>query len=860
MKKRIISQAVSLALITLAVTPANAADYSGVTLNTSTGVLRGANTYTNVNLNIDNNSGIENGTHEFFSNSTVNVTGYLGILDGTFIFRGNTLINLGVNPANSWTTSYYNSATVNADGVGSYSRGAHTAYDSTTINLNSEQSFTEIAELEAWYATTVNVNAENAVDGGTMIFREFTEMNASHSRGITGGSQTFYVLSKLNATASNAITGGTQNFYDSSSLILTGSISGGTQDFTGTSELLLKSGSYINGGTQRFTGSSKMILDEVGAGFNVQGGIIDLAGVSSTLDLGTNNSLTVSDLIGNGTVFSSGTAGTMSRLIIDDYGTQTFSGQIISGPAEIDVRKTGPGTFNLTGTINTQRDLAIDGGKFLANGSVLTPNTIVNANSTIGGSGTVNNLIINNAGILAPGNSIGTLNVAGNLSFNPLSTYEVEVNDQGQSDHTAVAGVATLAGTVNVIAETGSYHSGLVFNILSASGGIVNEFDHLNTNLAFLSPELTYQGNDVLITFVSNGVTPGQVSVIGGGNSNQQGVADSLPSVTSPAIGQAIQGLSVTGAMNAYTQLGGELHATAHAGMIEDSDFLRSSVVNRLANHDGNEAWMKVTNIDASTGKTGLNDDASRRANAALFGVDRQVGNDDAWTVGVVGGYGNTNTSTLRSTGRADTAHIGAYLGRAIDQVNVKVGLGYAYHSVDTERKINFGTFNSKIKGDYAAHSVQAFADVGYAFRVGAGTVEPFLNVAGVQINRESFRERNSDAALSVKSENTFTTFTTAGVRLNQPVFQYRGADVALVGSVGFRNAAGDVTPSSTQRIGDGGVFNTQGNPIARNAVVFDLGLNAKITDTLVAGVGYRGQSGDNLRSHATSFNLNWLF
>lgn len=53
MKKRIISQAVSLALITLAVTPANAADYSGVTINTSTGVLRGANTYTNVNLNIE---------------------------------------------------------------------------------------------------------------------------------------------------------------------------------------------------------------------------------------------------------------------------------------------------------------------------------------------------------------------------------------------------------------------------------------------------------------------------------------------------------------------------------------------------------------------------------------------------------------------------------------------------------------------------------------------------------------------------------------------------------------------------------------------------------------------------------------
>lgn len=858
MKKRIISQAVSLAMLTMAISQAYATDYNNETVNTSSGVINTSNTYTNAILNVDTGSGLQSGSHVFYGASVANFTGNWGVIEGHFTYWNDAQVNIGTQAAVSWEATYNDNTTVNVMS-GGLMRGTHNGLRNAQFNLLDQSAITDDVEIWLWDDARITTHSDWAIAGGTIHARGRSQIEINNQWGIGGGVQNFEDSATLIATASQSIFGGQQYFYNDASLLLTESITNGDLSFANSSRFQLGSGAGISG-SFTFTDNAEFLIGGSNLSFNIQSASINLDGANTKLDLGDANALVVSSLYGSGTITTSGPAGTMSRLIIDDYGTQTFSGSIISGLADIDVRKTGPGTFNLTGTIDTHRDLSIDGGLFLANGTVHSPNTIVNANSTLGGSGTVSNLLINNAGILAPGNSIGTLNVAGNLSFNPLSTYEVEVNDQGQSDHTAVAGVATLAGTVNVIAEAGSYHSGLVFNILSASGGIVNEFDHLNTNLAFLSPELKYQGNDVLITFVSNGVTPGQVSVIGGGNSNQQGVADSLPSVTSPAIGLAIQGLSVTGAMNAYTQLGGELHATAHAGMIEDSDFLRSSVLNRLANHDGNEAWMKVTNIDATTGKTGLNDDASRRANAALFGVDRQVGNDGAWTVGVVGGYGTTNTSTLRSTGRADTAHIGAYLGRAIDQVNVKVGLGYAYHSVDTERKINFGTFNSKIKGDYAAHSVQAFADVGYAFRVGAGTVEPFLNVAGVQINRESFRERNSDAALSVKSESTFTTFTTAGVRINQPVFQYRGADVALVGSVGFRNAAGDVTPSSTQRIGDGGVFDTQGNPIARNAVVFDLGLNAKITDTLVVGVGYRGQSGDNLRSHATSLNLNWLF
>ena len=57
----------------------------------------------------------------------------------------------------------------------------------------------------------------------------------------------------------------------------------------------------------------------------------------------------------------------------------------------------------------------------------------------------------------APGNSIGTINVQGNLVFTAASTYLVEI-DPNTSDRTNVTGTATLGGaTVSAIYATGSY-------------------------------------------------------------------------------------------------------------------------------------------------------------------------------------------------------------------------------------------------------------------------------------------------------------------------------------------------------------------------------------------------------------------
>ena len=82
------------------------------------------------------------------------------------------------------------------------------------------------------------------------------------------------------------------------------------------------------------------------------------------------------------------------------------------------------------------------------NGSVVGPVNVFAA-GRLGGNGSVGNTIVQ--GTLAPGNSIGTLTVNGNLQQDASAVYEVEIDAAGASDRTVVNGTATVGGAVRVI-------------------------------------------------------------------------------------------------------------------------------------------------------------------------------------------------------------------------------------------------------------------------------------------------------------------------------------------------------------------------------------------------------------------------
>ncbi|PRD40341.1 autotransporter outer membrane beta-barrel domain-containing protein, partial [Phyllobacterium phragmitis] len=113
-------------------------------------------------------------------------------------------------------------------------------------------------------------------------------------------------------------------------------------------------------------------------------------------------------------------------------------------------------------------------------------------------------------GTLAPGNSIGTLNVA-NITINAGSTYTVELNDGGfvagtNSDLLNATGTATINGgnvhvtPVNGTDDGSTYTVGGVYTIITAGTAVTGTFDTLTDDYAFLNFALGYDANNVFLT------------------------------------------------------------------------------------------------------------------------------------------------------------------------------------------------------------------------------------------------------------------------------------------------------------------------------------------------------------------------
>ena len=199
-------------------------------------------------------------------------------------------------------------------------------------------------------------------------------------------------------------------------------------------------------------------------------------------------------------------------------GKDTFNLSLIGAGQQYDgfstFNKVDSSNWTVTGT--GAQDWNVLGGTLSVNGTINGLVT-VNAGGTLGGTGTIDNVVVN-GGVLAPGNSIGTLNVAGSLTFSAASSYMVEISG-ASSDLTRVAGAATLGGATVVVVPSGTVTK--QYTILTATGGVPDTFNPVVSGVSpNLNPTLSYDTNNVYLNFALN---------YGGGlNVNQQNVANAL--------------------------------------------------------------------------------------------------------------------------------------------------------------------------------------------------------------------------------------------------------------------------------------------------------------------------------------------
>lgn len=750
--------------------------------------------------------------------------------DGTWNAASTQWLNQGGTAPASWAGNY----AVFKDDDG---------YVGGTITLEGAQSFLGLQFVDRGYVLQ---------GGGQLI----TDAAGSEIRVLADSAE---IASEITGTgalikteAGTLILSGT-NSYSGGTTIQSGTLQIGNGGTTGSI-----AGNVANSGTLAFARS-----DATSFGGTISGtGAVRI--LSGTVTLTADNGYTGGTSIATGATLQLGNGGTAGGLTgnVANNGTLVFNRSndivfagVFSGAGSI--RQAGSGETELTGDSSGYTGTTtVAAGTLAVNGRLGGALTVLAA-GRLQGTGTLGNTIV--SGTIAPGNSIGTLNVAGNIVFNTGSTYEVEADATGLADRIVATGTATInGGTVSVLAGAGNYRPETNYLILHADGGITGtgRFGGVTSNLAFLDPSLSYDGNNVYlrlrrndISFASIGATP---------NQRATGTATQALGWNSPVFAAAVN-LSTEQARAAFDQLSGEIHASARTALIEDSRFLRDAATDRLRTADsGFAVWGNGFGSWGHWGSDGNAARVNRSINGFVLGADAPVLGKAR--LGIVGSYGKASFDTRAhsSSGKRESYEFGIYGGADLGAAAVRIGVSHGWHQLDTTRLVAFPGFSDSLKGERDARTTQVFGEFAYRIELGATRVEPFADFAHVRLSTDGITEKGGAAALRLASADSSTSFSTLGLRA-APSFSLGGAKLTARGTLGWRHAFGDVTPLSAMQFASGGdSFRIAGTPIARNAAALDTGIDIALTSRAVLGIAYGGQfgSGASDQSVRASFNL----
>ncbi len=391
----------------------------------------------------------------------------------------------------------------------------------------------------------------------------------------------------------------------------------------------------------------------------------DISGSGALIKNGTgnliltgNNTYSGGTLINGGTLtghaqaFGSGTITDNATLVVDQSTNDTLANTLTGNGALI---KRGVGSLNLTGNSSLSGATTVQAGRLAVNGNLGNSIVSVQQGATLGGNGTVGGINVAQGGVVAPGNSVGQLNVNGDVNLAQGSVYQVESDANGNADRIVASGRATLNNSTLSLVEGGNWVAASRYSIISAAGGVSGAFAAVQTNFAFLTPTLNYTATDVGLTLDRNAQTFASLAT----TRNASAVAQGLDSAgAGNALWRQVVQDDAATAQATFKALSNELHASTQSALIEDSRLVRNAMNDRMQQAQSAQSFGSTTQTlagDASrgvvwtqaigaTGQTDSSRDASgleTRTSGLLFGADVPL--DDTWRIGALAGFSNSS-------------------------------------------------------------------------------------------------------------------------------------------------------------------------------------------------------------------------
>jgi len=754
------------------------------------------------------------------------------------------------------------------------------------------------------------------VEAGTLVLDQGASLTAGSDIQVIGGTLVVSQGSKLDNGPATFFVASTVRIDGAGTLVTTGNVL--VMGVFAPVSVTVSGGATLNGGggaaVGGFGATASVLVTGAGSQWIVGGSGLGIGGSGST----DAASITVAD--GGGLVIASGDLGigSLGTLNIGNGGkagsVTLIAGAILNDGAIIadftdvatlaaaiggtgTLTKRGAGTLTLTGANTYTGGTTVSGGKLVVNGSVT--GTVTLNGGALGGSGTVGAVFANAGGTVAPGNSIGTLTVAGNVAFASGSTYQVEINPAGQSDKVVASGTATITGgTVQVLAERGTYAASTSYTILTAGGGVVGRFADVTSDLVFLTPSLAYDSNNVVLTMTR---TADSFGPEGGGSrfvasTRNQGfiaVAAERLGVGNPVYDTLLSGTAAE-ARAGFDLLSGEAHAQAVGVMIEESRLVRDTILNRLrgplltqsgqqvaasfsADLPGRKSavvmnapvpqpryvlWGEAFGGTGNTDADGNAASLSRRTGGALLGAEFMVyeAPGSSLKLGVAGGYSQSrfDLDARRSSGKLESGHAALYAGARFGSLRFDAGAAYSWSESDIRRQVQIRGFGDLLRLQRPGSVMQGFAELGYGFAFSGFALEPFAQLALIRVSTDAGTEQGGAAALRVLSSEQTLGFSTLGVRAEA---QLGSAPLFARAMLGWRHGFGELTPQARTAFAAGTtpavVFAAR---IDREALVAEAGLDWRISQATALGLTYSAAIGERSRDHALKGRVEMRF
>ncbi|NBX65852.1 MAG: hypothetical protein EBQ96_02535 [Proteobacteria bacterium] len=877
---------------------------------TMSGVISGAGSLTKAgagNLTVTGTNTYSGGTTVTAGTLTGTTTSLQGNItnDATVVFDQGTAGTYAGSMSGSGTLTKLGAGNVTLSGGNSYSGGTTVTAGTLTGTTSSLQGAITNNATVVFDQNSAGTYAGAMSGTGTMTKLGTGNLTLSGANTYSGGTViTAGTLTGTIATIQGNITNNAALVFDQGGVGSHAGVISGTGSLTklGVGNVILLGNNTYSGGTTVTAGTLTGSTD------NIQGNVVNnatvvlnqgttgtyagnMSGSGTLTKLGTGNiTLSGTNTYSGGTTVTAGTlTGTTSSLqgnitnnanVVFNQGTTGTYAGVMSGTGTL--TKNGTGNTIISGVNTYSGATTVNAGRLSVNGSNINSTTTVASGGTLGGTGTLGTTVVNNGGRFAPGNSIGTINVTGPVTFNVGSTYEVEINDAGQSDLTIATGAITInGGTVDVKGASGTYGTSTNYTILQGAS-VTGTFTSLIDDLAFLDPSLTYNATNVVLTMARNTVDFGAIAEDRG----QFEAAESLEGLGSGnTLYDLIVGYSTTDARNAFNLLSGESTAAAIGTIAATNDTTRTVIMDRMASVHAlaetsgtqqsapqniepaaggletvsNEQlkemvtpqsrysmWGEALGTRGTTDATGGAPEQDRNSVGTIFGMDRLM--DDEGYFGIYAGaeMGEVETDSQRAKSDVDSYHVGVYRSKPIgnDGLRVSGAVGGSIHSIETTRNIAIPGFSAKAEGDTTGASVSTFVELSKTYKTPAKfRIEPFvsLNASGTRI--DGFRETGGGAAnLIVGDTSTSSYGHTLGLRLGKTMTGPNNFKLSIRGSAGWQHNYGDTQSDTTMRFASGSTpFNAYGAERARDSAVVSLS-----ADTLIGGktTGYAHYNG----------------